>query len=141
MVRGGEKSGGRSEARSGRGAPVRTFRDLIAWQRAMELAEAVYQATKRLPDSERFGLSMQLRRAAVSIPSNIAEGHARQARADFLRFLRMARGSVAEVGTQVELSTRLHLLEPDPQLHDLIAEVARILQALIRSLEHKERHT
>jgi four helix bundle protein len=105
----------------------------------MELAEAVYGATARLPDSERFGLTSQLRRAVVSIASNIAEGHARQARADYLRFLRMARGSVAEVSTQLELAHRLHLLEKDAQLSDLVAEEARILQALIRSLEQKER--
>lgn len=118
---------------------VRTFHDLIAWQRAMELAEAVYQATKQLPESEKFGLTSQLRRAVISIPSNIAEGHARQTRADFLRLLRIARGSVAEVSTQFELARRLNLLQQDPQLQDLIAEVARILQALIRSLEAKER--
>ena len=121
--------------------PVRTFHDLIAWQRAMELAEAVYHATKQLPESEEFGLTSQLRRAVVSIPSNIAEGHARQARADFLRFLRIARGSVAEVSTQIELACRLRFLPEDPQLQGLIAEVARILQALIRSLEAKERST
>jgi four helix bundle protein len=104
----------------------------------MELAEAVYRAAAGLPESERFGLASQLRRAAVSIPSNIAEGHARQARADYLRFLRIARGSVAEVSTHLELAERLGILRTDPQLRDLVAEEARILQALIRSLEQKE---
>jgi four helix bundle protein len=117
---------------------VRTFRDLVAWQRSMELAEAIYAATTRMPPDERFGLTNQLRRAAVSVPSNIAEGHGRQSRADYIRFLRTARGSVSEVSTQLELANRLRMLPPDQQLSDLVAEVARILQALIRSLEAKE---
>jgi len=104
----------------------------------MELAEAVYAATSKMPPDERFGLTSQLRRAAVSVPSNIAEGHARRSRQDYLRFLRMARGSVAEVSTQLELAFRLRLISPDQQLSDLVGEVARILQALIRALEAKE---
>ncbi|MEX2219852.1 MAG: four helix bundle protein [Phycisphaerales bacterium] len=114
---------------------VRTFRDLIAWQRGMELAEAVYAATRLMPDSERFGLISQLRRAAVSIPSNIAEGHARASRPDYIRFLRVARGSLAELSTQLELAVRLRHLDRDPQLSDLVDEQARILQGLIKSLE------
>lgn len=70
-------------------APVRTFRDFVAWQRATELSVAVYDATREMPANERFGLTNQMRRAAVSVPSNIAEGHARQSRAEYLRFLRM----------------------------------------------------
>lgn len=104
----------------------------------MELAEAVYRAAAALPDTERFGLANQLRRAAVSIPSNIAEGHARQARADYLRLLRIARGSVAEVSTQLELAERIGILSADAQLRALVSEEGRILQALIRSLERKE---
>jgi four helix bundle protein len=114
---------------------VRTFRDLVAWQRGMELAEAIYAATARMPDAERFGLTSQMRRSAVSIPSNIAEGHARASRADYLRFLRVARGSLAELSTQLELAYRLGLLQPDAQLSDLVNEEARILQGLIKSLE------
>jgi four helix bundle protein len=104
----------------------------------MELAEAIYAATREMPDAERFSLTSQLRRAAVSIPSNIAEGHARQSRLDYLKFLRVARGSIAELSTQVELACRLGLLRPNPQLSGLIDEEARILQALIRALESKE---
>jgi four helix bundle protein len=126
---------GRNESVAGK---VRTFRDLIAWQRGMVLAEAVYAATATFPDSERFGLTSQMRRAAVSIPSNIAEGHARQKRADYLKYLRTARGSLAELSTQRELAERLGLARPDPQLAELVNEEARILQALIRSLEHVE---
>ncbi len=134
MGRGGEGGGG--AARAGR---VRTFRDLVAWRRGMELAGAVYDATTVMPDSERFGLTSQMRRAAVSIPSNIAEGHPRESRADYLRYLRVARGSLAELSTQLELAARLRLLPHDPQLSDLVDEEARILQALILALEAKER--
>ena len=117
------------------GRKVRTFRDLIAWQRGMELAEAVYAATTQMPGSERFGLTNQMRRAVVSIPSNIAEGHGRANRPDYIRFLRMARASIDELSTQLELACRLGMLPPDPQLSDLVDEEARIVQALIRSLE------
>ncbi|MAY74353.1 MAG: four helix bundle protein [Phycisphaerae bacterium] len=116
---------------------VRTFRDLVAWQRAMALAEAVYLSTRSMPNEERFGLTMQMRRAAVSVPSNIAEGHGRQSRADYLRFLRVARGSLSELSTQIEIATTLQLLEPPPTMTDLLAETDRVLQALIHSLEKK----
>jgi len=117
---------------------VRSFRDLVAWQRGMELAEAVYGATRDLPDSERYGLCTQLRRAAVSVPSNVAEGFARQSRADYLKFLRVARGSLAELSTQIESASRLKLMASRPQLADLIEEESRILNGLIRALEQKE---
>lgn len=116
---------------------VRTFRDLIAWQKGMDLARAVYKATIKMPSEERFGLTNQMRRASVSVPSNIAEGHCRQARADYLRFLRVARGSLGELYTQAELAWTLKLMPDDAQLLDLLSEDDRILQALIRSLEAK----
>lgn len=130
------ETGGKTaaSAQSSSARLVRTFRDLIAWQRGMELAEAVYEYTSRMPESERFGLVSQLRRAAISVPSNIAEGHARQSTADYVKFLRIARGSVAELSTQIELAVRLRLAPADPQLSDLVNEEARILQALVRSL-------
>ena len=116
-------------------AQIRTFRDLIAWQRGMDLTVAVYKATERMPESERFGLTGQMRRAAVSIPSNIAEGYARQSTGDYLKHLRIARGSFAELDTQTELSVRLSFLNLAPELTDLFAEQDRILQGLIRSVE------
>ena len=116
---------------------VKTFRDLIAWQKGMELARRTYQATQAMPLEERFSLTMQLRRAAVSIPSNIAEGHARQSRADYLRHLRIARGSLAELLTQFELVVSMKMMPRDYCPADLLREEDRILQALIRSLEIK----
>ena len=117
---------------------VRTFRDLIAWQRSMELAKALYATTANMPKYEQFGLTNQMRRAAVSIPSNIAEGHARQSRADYLKHLRVSRGSLAEFSTQVELAMSLKMIPPTPLLHDLLQETDRVLQGLIRSLENKQ---
>jgi four helix bundle protein len=118
-------------------AVVRTYRDLLVWQRAMELTDAVYALTKSMPADERFGLTLQLRRAAVSIASNIAEGHARQSRTDYLRFLRIARGSIAEVETQIEISLRQHLVQDARQPLAIARELAIMLQSLIRKLEAK----
>jgi len=114
---------------------IRTYRDLIAWQKAMLLAKAIYRTTAAMPGDERFGLTMQMRRAAVSVPSNIAEGHARQSRADYIRFLKIARGSLAELGTQLELACGLEMLQLQDTPGELLAETDRVPQGLIRSLE------
>lgn len=118
-------------------AKIRTFRDLIAWQLGMRLAKAIYQTTRLMPRSEQFGLTNQMRRAAVSIPSNIAEGYARQSRLDYTKFLRIARGSLAELSTQFELSIDLEMLTREQTITNLLAETDRVLQGLIRSLELK----
>lgn len=118
---------------------IRSYRDLVGSQRGMELAEVIYGLVDTLPEMERFGLRSQLRRAAVSIPSNIAEGYGRGTPAEFLRSLRVARGSVAEVSTQLELVSRLRLAEPHQRIIDLVSETDRVIQGLIRSLENKER--
>lgn len=101
----------------------------------MELAKQVYRATSSMPENERFGLTAQMRRAAVSVPSNIAEGHGWQSLPDYIRFLRTARGSLMELQTQLLLSYELGLLRIPPELNELQAETDRVLQALIRSLE------
>ena len=123
-----------------RTSKVRTFRDLIAWQKGKELAKMVYVVTRRMPADERFGLTNQMRRAAVSIPSNIAEGHGRQSRPDYLKFLRTARGSLAELMTQAEISWELELMPLHRPMGQLIEEEDRILQGLIRSLEEKQQN-
>jgi four helix bundle protein len=114
---------------------VRTFRDLIAWQRAMSMCRAIYESTARMPDTERFGLTSQMRRAAVSVPSNIAEDHGRQSRPDYLRHLRIARGSLAEVSTQYELASSMGMIEARQPVLDIVAETDRVLQGLINSLQ------
>lgn len=108
-------------------------RNLRVWQAAMELADAVYSATARFPAQERYGLATQMRRAAVSVPSNIAEGAARASNAEFLQFLHTARGSLAELDTQIEIAQRRDYLTPEVQelLRQLLDEVGRTLQGLI----------
>lgn len=120
-------------------AGVKSFRDLVAWQRGMALAREMYRATGAMPDSERFGLTNQMRRAAVSVPSNIAEGFGRESRADLLKYLRIARGSLNEVSTQYELAVSLDMIAQSSTLTDLIDETDRVLQALIRSLTTEAR--
>lgn len=117
--------------------PIRGFRDIIAWQRSVTLTEQVYAFTAEFPSDERFGLVAQLRRAAVSVPSNIAEGYGLGSRVQFLRHLRIARGSLFEVATQIELAERLLLLAPPAELHETMSETHRLLLALMRSLESR----
>jgi four helix bundle protein len=115
---------------------VRHYTELIAWQKAMDLVVEVYRSTESFPKTEAFGLTNQLRRAAVSIPSNIAEGQGRSSGKEFVHFLHIARGSLQELETQVLLAHRLGFL-PDPSRADLMArttEIARILNGLIRAL-------
>jgi four helix bundle protein len=118
-------------------AQIRTFKDLLVWQRSKELAKAIYQVMAVMPATERFGLTNHMRRAAISIPSNIAEGYARQSTADYLRFLRNARGSLAEQSTQYELATEMELVQADQGILALLAEVDRMLQSLIMKIQQK----
>lgn len=113
------------------------YKDLIAWQKAMDLVEVVYRASGRFPADERFGLTSQVRRAVVSIPSNIAEGYARAGRNDYPRFLDIARGSANEVETQILLAARLGFTKDRPVEHllGLIDEVQRILKGLVKGLK------
>ena len=100
----------------------------------MALVEAVYRLSAKFPSDERFGLTSQLRRSSVSVPSNIAEGAARSSSADYLRFLHVARGSLSELDTQLLLARRLGLAEPNALVDDLIDRVFSKLNALIRTL-------
>jgi four helix bundle protein len=112
------------------------YRQLVVWQKSMDLAEQIYRETTSLPREERYGLTSQLRRAATSIPSNIAEGQGRRSSDDeFVRFLQIALGSLCELETQVDLSRRLRLLSPEQvsRLHLQTDEVGRLLNGLIRS--------
>jgi four helix bundle protein len=103
----------------------------------MELARCIYKATERMPSEERFGLMNQMRRAAVSVPSNIAEGYCRQGRMDYVRFLKTARGSLAELCTQYELATSMGMITAQSSVTNLLDETERVLQSLITSLERK----
>jgi four helix bundle protein len=113
---------------------LKSHEDLDVWQLAMTLVEDVYRGTRSFPREEAFGLTTQIRRAAVSIPSNIAEGAARNGNKEFLHFLSVAAGSASEISTQLQIAKRLGLAEPQP-LDDLVEKTARIskmLQGLIR---------
>ena len=115
---------------------VQSYKDLIVWQKAMDLVVEVYRLTAKFPADERFGLTIQIRRAAVSVPSNIAEGQGRGPGQDFVRFLNMARGSLQEIDTQLILAVRLGFLpQPayDPIANQLI-EVTKLINGLIRSI-------
>jgi four helix bundle protein len=125
-----------------RGAAVKSYRDLIAWQKAMELVGAVYQLTRQLPKEEQFGLTSQLRRAAVSVPSNIAEGQSRFSKPDFSRFLMMARGSISEIETQLLICVQLAYLKPEsiePVLQ-VATECGKIVNGLRDSLKADAAH-
>ena len=113
-----------------------TFRDLVVWQEAMNLVEMIYLQTKSFPKEETYGLTNQIRRAAVSIPANIAEGNARRGRKEYLHFLSMANGSVAELETHILIAERLNYMtkEAASQLQTQIQSVGRLLAALKKSL-------
>jgi four helix bundle protein len=117
--------------------PVESFRDLIVWQRAIELTFAIYALTKTFPREEMFGLTSQLRRSAVSIPSNIAEGQSRATTGEFKQFLAIARGSNAEVQTQLVIARGLHYADPPAiaRCENFCIEIAKMLNALLATLK------
>ena len=112
---------------------LRTHHDLKAWSLSRALVKDVYRLTAGFPDDERFGLTAQLRRASVSIPSNIAEGAARNSSREFRRFIAMARGSLAEVETQIILASDLDYVGDTHSLDAKIEELFRILGGLLNS--------
>jgi len=115
---------------------ARSYRDLLVWQKGMVLAKAVYRLTDSFPNEEKFGLISQMRREAISIPSNIAEGQARKSTGEFVQFISNAEGSVAELDTQLQLSLDLGVCS-QPQrvgIFELLAELKRMLNALRRAL-------
>jgi four helix bundle protein len=114
---------------------IRDFRDLLIWRKAITLAKEVYEITRRFPPSERYGLTAQVRRAAVSVSSNIAEGHARRGR-EFVHFLSVARGSLAEVESQLTLGVELGYLDTGDvePIASLATEIRRMSAATTRKL-------
>jgi four helix bundle protein len=116
---------------------AQNYRDLIVWQKSMDLTVDVYKLSAKLPDSERFGLRSQMQRAASSIPMNIAEGYAREHRGEYIHHLSFARGSLAELETQLVLVTRLEMIGRDEikPLWTQADEVGKILRAMISKLK------
>ena len=115
---------------------ARYYQDLAVWQKSMDLVEAIYRVSRQFPAEERFGLTDQVRRSAISIPANIAEGQGRLHQGDFRRFLSIARGSLMETETHIEVALRLRMIEHNEvqSIHGLIQDVGRLLNGLIRSM-------
>ena len=117
---------------------VRTFKDLVVWQKAFQLCVSVYRVTKDFPVHERYGLTAELRKTARSVAYNIAEGHRRRSTADYLRFLDFAAASVAELETQFLLGRALgYFDEKSDLLLDRLGEIERMLAALVRRLRER----
>jgi len=123
--------------------PLRSYRELIAWQKAVDLVTEIYSITKEFPRDEIYGLTSQLRRSAVSVPSNIAEGQGRATKGEFIQFLGHARGSLFELETQIAIAEQLGYItrETESQVALRITEVARILNGLLTSLGISSRKT
>lgn len=118
---------------------VKSYRELLVWQKGMKLVSHIYKITAEFPDQEKFGLVNQIRRAAVSIPSNIAEGQAREHTGEFRRFLYIALGSLAEVDTQLEISIDLGFASKGniTEISNLILELRKMLFGLLNKLPKK----
>lgn len=116
---------------------IRTYRDLVVWQKAMALVTAIYRVAKKFPTEENFGLTSQMQRCAVSIPSNIAEGYGRHSTGDYIRFLQIAMGSVYELQTQLEIAQNLEYVKEDffDRNYEATREVERMLSSLISKLK------
>lgn len=112
---------------------VHSYEKLTVWQKAMDLVEAVYKETIIFPESEKYGLVSQMRRAAVSIPSNIAEGSRRSTKKDFRHFLIIAFGSGSELETQIRIAIRIGFLKDNSKMESLLSEVMKMLNKLIES--------
>ena len=113
------------------------YKQLVVWQKAMDLTTEIYFLVKHLPREETYGLSDQMRRAAVSIPSNIAEGQGRMSDNEYVNFLSIARGSLWELSTQIEICERLNYFnkEKTTKANYLIIEISKMLNALSKSLK------
>ncbi len=110
-------------------------KDLKAWQESMDLVVIIYKLTSKFPDEEKYGLTSQLRRASVSIPSNIAEGSARKGNKEFLQFLYIALGSLAELDTQLEIAQRLEFMQSFTEMESRTKFIRNLIIGLIRKLK------
>jgi four helix bundle protein len=116
---------------------IRSYKDLNVWKLGMDLAEAAYRHTANFPREEAFGMTAQIRRAAASIPANIAEGYGRENTGSYIQFLRIAQGSLKELETHLMLAERVGLLAPEPKtiLLDQAESISKMLRNFIRSLQ------
>lgn len=116
---------------------IKTFRDLKIWQQSMELVTEIYRATSSFPGEEKYGLTSQLRRSSVSIPSNISEGFGRNSQGDFKRFVNISMGSLFELQTQIEVAKNLEFISKEifENLYDHSREIERMISSFIRTLK------
>ncbi len=119
---------------------IKSYKDLVVWQKSIALVEEVYVATEKFPEKEKYRLINQICRAAISIPSNIAEGSSRKSTKEFLRFIRVSQGSVAECETQLIISTKLGYIDDSDfsGLYEKLKEISVMLHFLYNSLKRKE---
>jgi four helix bundle protein len=120
---------------------MKTYRDLNVWQKAMTLVEMIYSETKEFPNEETYGLTSQIRRSGISIPSNIAEGYGRNSTNDYIRFLQIESGSLYEFQTQLEIGFRLKYLNNKKydEVNTLSFEIEKMLSSLIRKIKENKR--
>ena len=120
--------------------PLKSYRDLIAWQKSMDLVQTVYESVRAFPKEEIYGLTSQLKRAVVSVPSNIAEGQGRKSTREFLHHLSISYGSLTEVETQILIAARLGYLNPEEadRIAEQTAEVGRVINGLSNALNNKQ---
>ncbi len=120
-------------------AGFNTYREMIVWQKAMVFVTAIYKITGSFPTSEQFALTSQMRRSAISIPSNVAEGFGRRSTGDFVRFLQISTGSLYELQTQVEIASNLQYVSKEEydSLSSQGREIERLLSSLIQKLKEK----
>ncbi|UOK41542.1 MULTISPECIES: four helix bundle protein [Flavobacterium] len=116
---------------------MNSYRDLIVWKKSMLLVTSIYKLASKFPDDEKFGLISQIKRSAVSIPSNIAEGYGRNYRKDYSRFLQISKGSLFENQTQLEIAANLSFLNEEElkEIKELSIEVEKMLNSLIKKME------
>ena len=116
---------------------IKSYKELTDWQKSMKRVTMVYELSKKFPDDEKFGLTSQMRRCSVSVPSNIAEGWGRLSRKNYIQFLRISRGSLFELETQVLITKELNYINDSVIIESLIIEISKMLNSLIKKLEEK----
>ena len=116
---------------------LKSYKELLVWQKSMNMVTQIYDLTKTFPEEEKFGLISQMRRCSVSIPSNIAEGWGRLSRKNYIQFLRISRGSLYELETQILITKQLNYINDSESVENLIIEISKMLNSLIKKLEEK----
>ncbi|MFJ1381837.1 MULTISPECIES: four helix bundle protein [Capnocytophaga] len=116
---------------------ISSYKELVVWQKSMDLVKGVYEVTRLFPEEEKFGLTSQIRRSAISIPSNIAEGFGRGSSKSFLQFLYVSRGSLYELETQLYIAKELNFISDNQEIENLVSEIGKMLNSMIQKLKLK----